>query len=192
VWPDVPPAGSLTAQKPPLMPSDARADAVLPASKAQTTGAAVATQSPHAAPQAPAPSASPAATFFKISLVVALGLGVAGLLYRVVTKMAAAPGRRTIDYGTSDWTGGRFTRASRDDQHRGFVYESEGADVRPSLVPAAGDDGARRKARTDAVQNNARVHDTASRTARENSVQQDTLAQLIRDLDDMLQSRKRA
>jgi hypothetical protein len=66
-------------------------------------------------------------------------------------------------------------------------------DLHPSLVPAAGDYSARHPLRADdECQNNARSEDSASQITDEVSGRENTLAQLILDLEQMLQSRKGA
>jgi hypothetical protein len=65
--------------------------------------------------------------------------------------------------------------------------------LHPSLVPAAGVYSARRPLRADdECQNNARGKDSAPRITDDVSGRENTLAQLILDLEQMLQSRKGA
>jgi hypothetical protein len=133
----------------------------------------------------------PVATLVEILLVVALGATVAGLLYRVVMKIAARRGRQIIiDHD-------RRQREWRDDRQRHVsVYEGEKVigDLHPSPVATAGDYSARRRPlrADDERQNKARGKDSASQITDEISGRENTLAQLILDLDRMLQSRKGA
>jgi hypothetical protein len=135
-------------------------------------------------------AAVPVATLMEILLVVALGVTVAGLLYRVMMKIAARRARQIIiDHN-------RHQREWRDDrQQHGSVYEGEEVidDLHPSPVQAAGDYSARRPLRADdGCQNKTRGKYSASQITDEVSGRENTLAQLILDLDRMLQSRKGA
>ena len=192
VWPDPPAVATVKAQKSNLVLTDARADSVL-----RTVDVRAPDDSEGAARRAGSTTqalSSPAATFVEILLVVALGLCVAGLLYRVVMKITARRGRRIVNHHSkSDWIDSQ--REWRDDwQQHGSVYEGErGIDyLQPSLVPAAGDYSARHPLRADECENNARGKGSASQFADKVSGRENTLAQLIRDLDEMLQSRKGA
>jgi hypothetical protein len=105
-------------------------------------------------------AASPAGTLVETSLVVALGLFVGGLLYRLVVKISAVRSQRIIiDHSASEWIDDR--RA----QPRGFVKEREEFidDAHLSLVPVASDYGAFRPIRADDMrQNNARPKSRAA------------------------------
>jgi hypothetical protein len=183
VWPDPPAVPTVKAQKPYLVLSDAGADTVFPTvdvrapddSEGAAKGGASTTDVPWV-------EDSPAATFVEILLVVAFGLTLAGLLYRVAMKIAARRGRRAIfDHSKSGWMDDRHQREWRDDRQD---------DLYPSLVSAAGDYSARCPLRADdECQNNARRKNSASVTD-EVSRRESTLQQLILDLDQMLQSRK--
>jgi hypothetical protein len=124
-------------------------------------------------------------------LIVALGLGVAGLLYRVVTAVAR---RRQIivHHPESNWIGDENPHHWQrhqsvdernqfiDDSHRSPVSGANDYDVRP-LHPA-----------NDEWSNNARPTGGASQITNEVSEHEERLAQLRRDLDRLLQLPKRA
>ena len=133
---------------------------------------------------------SPAGTLVKTSLVVALGLFVGGLLYRLVIKISAARGPRIfVDHSESEWIDDR--RA----QPHGFANKREAfiADARLSLVPAAGDHGASGQLRANAThQIYAPPKGRAARMTEQVIEREGTLVQLMRDLDHMLKSRKGA
>jgi hypothetical protein len=203
-WPDPAPVGTVQAQKPNLVPSDAPADSAPPTVDVRAPDVSEgAAQGGATTTNAPAGAASPAATFVEILLVVALGLIVAGLLYRVVMKISVRHGQRiNIDHPKSEWIGNRHHREWRNDRQRqGSVYKGEEFidDLHPSLVPVAGDYSARRPLATDDKrQNDPRGKDRgpqitdAPQIADEFSGRENRLAELIRDLDQMLQSRKGA
>lgn len=198
VWPDPPAVATVKAQQPDLVPSDAHADSVPPPVDARKpidpgdtarSGASTA----HAVKTA----ASPAAPLVEILLTVALGLAAAGLLYRFLLKLAARRGRRVIiDHPEADWIDDRHEHELRADrQPHGSVNAREQFidDLHLSLVPAASDYPARRPLRTDeARQNNASREDNAFQMTDEVREHENRLAQLIRDLDQLLQSRKEA
>lgn len=189
VWPDPPKLATVTMQKP--SPSNARPD---------TVGAAVdarASQNSEGAARGGAPTvravemaASPAGMLVETSLVVALGLFVGGLLYRLVVKISAARSQRIIiDHSASEWIDDR--RA----QSRGFVKEREEFinDAHLSLVPVASDYGASRPTQGDDMrQNNGRPKGRAAQNTEQIMERENTLVQLLRDLDEMLQSREGA
>jgi hypothetical protein len=189
VWPDPTAVATVATQKPNLVRGDAPVDSVLPTVDVRaldnSEGAA---RDGASTTDAPSMAASPVATF--VILVVALGVTVAGLLYRVVTKIAARRGRRIIidhDQHQHEW---------RDDrQQHGSIYEGEEVidNLHPSLVPAVGGHSARRPLRAhDECQNKACGKDSASQITDEVSGRENTLALLILELDRMLQSRKGA
>ena len=198
VWPDPTTVGTVQAQTPNLVPSDARADSVGPTADARAPDVSEGVARGDATTShAPSVAASPAATFVEILIVVALGLIVAALLYRVVVKISVRRGRRIIiDDSKPDWIDERLRREWRNDrQLHGPAYKGEEFidDLRPSLVPAAGDYSARRPPRADDKrQNYPRGKDRAPQITDEVSGHENRLAQLIRDLDQMLQSRKGA
>jgi hypothetical protein len=122
---------------------------------------------------------------------------VAGLLYRVVMKISVRRGQRMIiDDSKPDWIDERLQREWRNDrQLHGPAYKGEEFidDLRPSLVPAAGDySGRRPPGADDKRQNSPRGKDRAFQITDEVSGHENKLAQLIRDLDQMLQTRKGA
>jgi hypothetical protein len=133
---------------------------------------------------------SPAGTLVQTSLVVALGLIVGGLLYRLVVKISAARSQRIfIDHSASEWIDDR-----RPQPHE-FVKEREAFidDAQLSLVPVAADYGTSSQLRADDMrQNYARPKGRAARITEQVIEREDTLVQLLRDLDQMLQSRKGA
>lgn len=198
VWPDPPALATVKAQEPNLVPSDARADSVPPtmdAPASQDSNGAARSGAPTA--RAAKMTASPAGTLMEILLVVALGLTVAGLLYRLVMRIAAGRGRQIIiDHPEPDWIDDRPERALRDDQQRhGLVNQREKFidDLQLPLVPAAGDYSAPRPLPADdAYQNNALRRGGSSQIAAEVSEREKTLAQLIQELDQLLQLRKEA
>jgi hypothetical protein len=196
VWPD--PTAVGTVQTPNLVPSDARGDSVAPTADARAPDVSEGVaQGDATTSHAPWVAASPAATFVEILIVVALGLIVAGLLYRVVMKISMRRGRRIIiDDSKPDWIDERVRREWRNDrQLHGPVYKGKEFidDLRPSLVPAAGDYSARRSPRADDKrQNYPRDKDRPAQITDEVGGHENKLAQLIRDLDQILQSGKGA
>jgi hypothetical protein len=192
------------ARAAPLRPTlDARTrdDAESPArggaSTASTTGMAI----------------SPTGTLVQMFLILAVGLGVASLLYRVVT--AAARRRQTIiDHPESDWVDDHNPHnwqqvvdkrdQSTDDLHRSPIsgandrdeqqqHRSDDRDqfindLHRSPISGANDYDARRPHPTDDDwPNNARRAGGASQITDDVSRREDTLAQLRRDLDRLLQ-----
>jgi hypothetical protein len=132
----------------------------------------------------------------EILLVAAVGLAVAGLLYRVVLKMGAtrAPNRQRSLQVRLD----RRAIPARVARQSAPAWIPHGAeevidDLPPSLVPTAGDYRARRPVRgDDERQNGARGKDNASRINDAVSGRETKLTQLIQDLEQLLQSRKEA
>jgi hypothetical protein len=192
VWPDPTPAAPVKAQSSNLVMSDASSDSVLPAVRAPDESGSAA-RGGASNTHAPLVEASPAARVLEILLVVALGLTMAGLLYRVVMKTGAgrAPNHRRSLQVRLDR---RSTpaRVARPPATAWIRHEGEEVvdDLLPSLVPAAGDYRARRPRRADNErQNNERG---ASQITDEVSGRENTLAQLILDLEQLLQARKRA
>jgi hypothetical protein len=140
--------------------------------------------------------ASPAARFVEILLVAAIGLTVAGFLYRLVMKIGA---RRAAEYRPPLQVGlGRRApqaRVARRSAPQWMPHEGERIlrDLPPSLIPAAGDFRGRRSVRADDErQNAARGKDNVSRITDAVSGRETKLTQLIQDLEQLLQSRKEA
>jgi hypothetical protein len=191
VWPDPPKLATATVQKPNSVASSARPDNVpaavdarasLESESADRDGAPTIRAAKTAAP--------PAGTLVQTSLVVVLGLIAGGLLYRLVMKISAVRGRRIIiDHSEPEWVD------DRREQPHGFVNEREEFidDVHLSLVPVAGDYGAPRPLRAgDKRQDSGLRKGRASRITEQVIDRENTLIQMIRDLDHMLQSRKEA
>ncbi len=191
VWPDPPAIVTVTVQKPNSVPSNTRPDTV-PASvdaraSHESEGAA---RGGAVTIRADMTSASPAGTLVETSLVIVLGLIMGGLLYRLVMKISAVRGPRIIiDHSESDWI---------DDwreQPHGFVNEREEFidDLHLSIVPAGGDYGTSRSLRADDKwQSNAVRKGRASRITEQVIERENTLVQLIQDIEQMLQSAKGA
>jgi hypothetical protein len=132
----------------------------------------------------------------EILLVALLGLAVAGLLYRFVTKFGA---RRAADHRPPLQV--RLDRRAipprvpRRPATAWVPHEGKAVidDLPPSLVPAAGDFRAGRPLRGDGEhRNNAGGTDSASRTSDPVKGRENKLAQLIVDLEQLLQSKKEA
>jgi hypothetical protein len=196
VWPDPTTVAPDKAQSPNLVLSDARADSVLPTARAPDDSGSAA-RSGASSTQAPLVEASPAARFAEILLVAVLGLAVAGLLYRVVMKTGAwraANHRRSLQVRLDRRSiPAHVARQSAPAwiRREGEEVDEVSDDLHPSLVPAAGDYSARRPL-GDESQNNARGKASASRITDEVSERENTLAQLILDLEQMLRARKGA
>lgn len=191
-WPDAPTVATVTVQKPNSAPSHTRSDtvpAVVDARASLDSEGAARGGAPTI--RAAKTAASPAGTLVEISLVVAIGLIVGGLLYRLAMKISAVRGPRIIiDHSESDWID------DRRDQPHGLVNEREEFidDVHLSLVPVAGDYSAPRPLQADdKCQNNKPPRKgRASRITEQVIERENTLVQLIRDLDQMLQTGKGA
>jgi hypothetical protein len=203
VWPDATTVAPLKAQEPNLVLSEARADPAPPTVRApdnsQGSPRGGATTTP-----APVVEASPAVRFVEILLVAALGLAVAGLLYRVVLKMGAtrAANRQRSPQVRLE----RRAIPARVARQSVPAWIPQGAeevidDLPPSLVPTAGDYRvptagdyrARRPLRgDDERQNGARGKDGGPRINDAVSGRETKLTQLIQDLEQLLQSRKEA
>lgn len=186
-WPDAPTVATVTVQKPSgVRPNNVPAAVDARASRESEGAARDGAQTVRAAKMA----AAPARTLVGTSLVVALGLVAGGLLYRLVMKISAVRGPRIIiDRSESDWVD------DRREQSHGFVNEREEFidDVHLSLVPVAGDYGAPRPVQADDKRQNSGLPNAkASRIIEQVVDRENTLVQLIRDLDHMLQSRKGA
>jgi len=191
VWPDPPKLATVTAQKPNSVPNHARPDTVRAAVDARASQASEGVvRSGAPTVRAAEMAVSPAGTLVQTSLVVALGLIVGGLLYRLVVKISAARSQRIIiDHSASEWIDDR-----RPQPHE-FVKEPEAFidDAQLSLVPVAADYGTSSQLRADDMrQNYARPQGRAARITEQVIEREDTLVQLLRDLDQMLQSRKGA
>jgi hypothetical protein len=188
-WPDAPTVATVTLQKPNSVPSSARPDNVPAGVDARASSEGTARDG---APtiRAAKTAAPPAGTLVQTSLVVALGLIAGGLLYRLVMKISAVRGRRIIiDHSEPEWID------DRREQPHGFVNEHEQFidDVRLSLVPVAGDYGAPHPLRADDKRQDSGLRKSrASRITEQVIDRENTLIQMIRDLDHMLQSRKGA
>jgi hypothetical protein len=145
-------------------------------------------------------------TILPMLLIVALGLGVAGLLHRVVTAIAR---RRQIisDHPESNWIGDENPHHWHDDQqrHRSVTRDDEqqhrSIDERDPCIgdlhrsPAAGANDCNARPlhpANDESSNNARRTGGASHITDEVSEREERLAQLKRDLDWLLQLPKRA
>jgi hypothetical protein len=190
-WLDPPTIATATAQKSHPVPSDARshsvpATAVARASLDSAGAARIGTPAASAAELA----VSHAGTFIETSLVVALGLIVGGLLYRLVIKISAARGPRIfIDHSESEWIDDRLTQPCEFANKREAFID----DARLSLVPVAGDHAASRQLRANVTnQNYAPPKGRAARMTEQVIERESTLVQLMRDLDHMLKSRKGA
>ncbi len=114
-WPDPPPA----VADPTAVPSDPHADSVRPKADAPATGNA----------ESPAPSREPATSAgtansltvppVELFLILTLGLAVAGILSRIVAKIAAARRESVIiDQPDSSWIDDQSQHEWRDDQHQ--------------------------------------------------------------------------
>ncbi len=188
-WPDPPTIATVTVRKPNLVSSNARPDTAAASKDARAShdsedAARGGVPNVSAADMA----APPAGTLVGTSLVVALGLIAGGVLYRLVRKMSVARGPKIIiDRSESDWTDDR--RA----QPHGLVTGREAFIDDAPLVPVAGDYDASCPLRAG-----AKHRDYAPRKERDARIteqaieREDTLVQLMRDLDQMLQSRKEA
>lgn len=202
VWPDPTPFAPVRTQEPKLAQEpdsalgEARAESVAPPPARAPDDAKAAAGGGAPATHAPVVEASSAARFVEILLVAAIGLTVAGLLYRLVMKIGA---RRAADYRPPLQVGlGRRApqaRVARRSAPQWMPHESERVlrDLPPSLIPAAGDFRGRRSVRADDErQNAARGKDNVSRITDAVSGRETKLTQLIQDLEQLLQSRKEA
>lgn len=188
-WPDPPALPTVAEQKPNSVPSNTRPDIVPTSADDQAShdseNAARGDAPTVSAAQMAAP---PAGTLVETSLVVALGLIAGGLLYRLVMKISAVRSPRIfVDHSETGWIDDR--RA----QPHGLVNEREAFidDAQLSLVPAAGDYGATRPLQADSThQNYAPRKVRVSRITEKVIERENKLVQLMRDLDQMLQSRK--
>ncbi len=198
-WPDPPTVATVQPQKPNLVPSNTPPDAVPSTVDARPSRDSVgAAQNGALTSQAAKTTTSSVGTFVEILLSVALGLTVASLLYRLVIKMTALRGQRIImAHSGLDWV--------HDDPHehavrvawqpRGFVNEREKFvdDLHLSLVPAAGGYAARHPRHADnESRNNRRREGSASRITDAHRERENRCVQLLRDLDQLLQSKKEA
>jgi hypothetical protein len=196
VWPDPTAVAPVQAQDPNVGLSEARADPAPPAVRAPDNSSQGAPRDGPSVTHAPVVEASPAVRFVEILLVAALGLAVAGLLYRVVPKIGA---RRAADRQRSLQV--RLDRRAipaRVARRSAPAWTPHGSDevidnLPPSLVPTAVDYRTRRPLRADDErQNSARGKDSAPRTTDAVSGRETKLTQLIQDLEQLLQSRKEA
>jgi hypothetical protein len=192
VWPDPAP---IKAQEPKLLLTDARSDAALPPVRSPDPSQG-AVQAAAPAPRPPSVESSPAARLVEILLVGALGLAMAGVMYHAVMKIGA---RRAADQRRSLLAGldrrAMPTRMPPRPPTAWIPHDRERVldNLPPSLVPAAGEYRVRRPLRADdARPNKARGRDSTSRVADTISGRENTLAQLIVDLEQLLKSRKEA
>jgi hypothetical protein len=197
LWPDPPTVGSQKAQQPGLLPSDARAHSVTPPMDARVSrDSGGAARSDVTTATATVSTLSPAVTPAKMLLAAALALIVAGVLFHLVTKVAATRGRRIlIDHAEPNRIDERNQQARQEDRPRPrFIRRKPFVDdSNVPLVPATSDYGAQRPLPADdARQNNTLHQDSASQTTNEVSAVDSTLAQLIRDIDELMQSTNRA
>jgi hypothetical protein len=196
-WPDPPAVANVEAQKPNPVPKDAPPHAI-PATvgaRAADDPEGIAQIGARAGDAAKTTSAS-AGTLAEILLIVMLALTAAGLLYRWVAKITAARDRRILmDHSGLDWVHDdrQEHQFGGEQRQRGFVNEREKFvdDLRLSLVPAADDYGARRP-RQIAPQSDGLREGRAPRIADVFAGRENQWAQLLRDLDQIMQSRKEA
>jgi hypothetical protein len=137
-------------------------------------------------------TAASTGTIAEILLVVALGLTVASLLYRLVTKITAARDRRILmAHSGLDWA--HDDRLEHQFRQRGFINEQEKFvdDMRLSLVPTADEYGVRRT-HPIAPQSNELRAGSAPQIAPEFREHENKWTQLLRDLDKIMQSGKEA
>ena len=195
VWPDPPAVATVKVQEPKPVASEAPPYAI------QTTVGARAADDPEGiaqtgaqAGEAATTTAASGSTLGEILLIVVLALTAASLLYRLVAKITAARDRRIVlDHSGLDW--------AHDDRHehqfgrrqRGFVDERQKFvnNSRLSLAPTADDYGARRL-RPIAPQSKGLQEGRTSQIAGELGGRENRWAQLLRDLDQIMQSRKEA
>ncbi len=196
VWPD-PPAAAVNAQEPSAVPSDPRTESVQPAADARVRDDAESTAQGDASTTNAAEiiaSVTPT-TPAEMFPILAVGLVVAGLLFRIVKKIAAARSWRRIivDRAKSDWIDDRFEHELRDDQLGGSVHEWDELidDLPRRLIPAITDYSRRRPLRADDEwSDNGRGKDRASDITDEIRKREDMLEQLRRDLDRLMRSPK--
>ena len=196
VWSDPPAIGTVEPQKPNLVESKARPDIVAPTpAHVPATADARPSDVSEGAARDDAPTirtakaaASPAGPLAQILIVVTLGLIVGGLLFRLVMKISAGRSRPIdIDQAEFAWIGGR-------PQHQ-LAYQREAfiEDSHLSLVPAVDDYAPRRLLRAvDTRRTNVRRNGEVAPVADAASDHENNLAQLIRDIDQLLQPRKGA
>ncbi len=195
VWSDPPAVGTVEPQKPNAVESKARPDIVAPTqASVPATADARPSPAPAGAAQDGAPTirtanaSSPAGPLAQILIVVTLGLIVGGLLFRLVMKISAGRSRSIgIDQAEFAWIGGR-------PQHQ-LAYQREAfiEDSQLSLVPAVDDYAPRRSLRAgDTRRTNVRRNGEDAPVADAASEHENNLAQLIRDIDQLLQPRKGA
>ncbi len=184
VWPDPPAVTTIEPQTPNSFLSE-RAAPTGDAQVSHNSAGAVHTD----VPTIPTPKmmASPEETLVKTLFVIALGLIAAGLLYRLVMKIGAMRDHRIImDHAALDWVEDQHKQEpSVQGQQRRFFDKPEEFvdDLQLSLVPAAGDDNAYRQLR-------AHTERQASHITDELNARQNSLAQLIQDLDKLLSKKE--
>jgi hypothetical protein len=191
----VPVVTVVKAEKPNLIAGDALADDSGPPSTegGQTSDESFkAARSGESTAQVPPVAASSPEPFGKMLLVGLLGLIAAGFLFHLAKKIGVMRSRDVVlAKARSDWVDDLCRRERRDTrQPQGAAHEGEASigELSPSLVPAEGDYSARRPLRAGGNRyNNGAGHVTGAVRERET-----TLEQLLRDLDQMLEPRKRA
>ncbi len=207
VWPDLRPVQIIKIRKPNTDTSNAASDAVKPTDAVRASSEPKKTAS-SAAPAKPAimteAATSPVITPVEMGLVVVFALAVAGLLYHLVIKIAASRRRRNaLNFTPPVWADDPHRRPWRSEprpqaprqarEQPAAVREQfvDGSHV--SLVPAASDDSARQSPRvTDAHRMFAPRKAAKAPCSGPVSEHEHNLAQLIRDLDQLLQARKGA
>ncbi len=191
VWPDPPTVATVKVGKPDRVSDDASPHAVPPTAvvRPARNPEGIAQISARTTESAKTTNAS-TGTLAEILLIVMLALTAAGLLYRLVAKITAARDRRIVmAHSGLDWV--RDDRQEHQFRPRGFINGREKFvdDLRLSLVPTADDYGARRPI---APRSNGLREGRASQIADEFSGRENRWAQLLRDLDQIMQSRKEA
>lgn len=192
VWGDRPAAAAVKAPQPISAPSDARPDPVLPTEHTPKPSHATSVATTSSRPATKARRRAAARATPGMLLLILLVVGAVAILYRFVVKFASMRRRRrAINRSESDWFDDWHQRKWDDDEPVARQWHLE--DNEPSLVPLASDlqrGGAfethhappQRNEHTERV---ARFFNQV--TARENA-----LKELIRELDEMLQTRKEA
>ncbi len=184
VWPDTPTVAMVKVQNPNLVPINSPLDPNPSAVAARPADAAEGVaQMRTRTTEATKMMTSSAGPLVEILLVIALGLIVASLLYRLVMKLSAARDQRIImDHSGLGWV--------HDDRHE-HERQKFVDDLDLSLVPAADDYGARRPRQTDYTSKGKGPHGGGGSLFTDKvSDHENKAAQLLRDLDQLLQSRK--
>jgi len=209
IWPDLHPVETIKIRKPNTQPGIAASQAAK--SNTATREPSAAQKAEHeVVPVKPVRTAqvvtSSGVTAVQMALVVVSALAVAGLLYHLVIKIAASRHRQNaLRYTPPVWVDDRPQRVRRDEPRPPVSVrvreESASAAAGPqfvdgshvSLVPAASEEGAARSPRPTETHRMFAPRKAARASDREPiSEHEHHLAQLIRDLDQLLQARKRA